>query len=162
MIRGGVDGRADRDLTQDGLVEIEDPLAESARRHRPAVVCNVWRQQSHAGARRGVTMACQLIADQPVVDEQERPGVMGVSGVCVVPPFSMKHLGDAGDPRSPRAHPIAGNHLWSLTGRSVWSARNATTEPGPRFSRPTAAGLSKIAILRCLKRYLARDAAPGN
>jgi hypothetical protein len=105
-----VDGRANKHLLQHVLLEVNHSLAEAARGYRSAIVNHVRRQQRHAGARCSMPAMLQLVPDQTIVDEQDRPGVMRMSGIHVITPLGMKHLRDARDPRSPRTHLIAGSH----------------------------------------------------
>ena len=58
-----------------------------------AVMDDVGREQRDTRSRRGVPMAIEFIADQAIIDEQQRPSVMCVLRIHVTAPLGMQHLG---------------------------------------------------------------------
>ena len=96
-----VDRRDDQVLAQDGRVEVEHALAEAVAGRGPSVVRDVRRQQRHGRAERAVVVAVEVVADDAVVDDQQRPRVVRVERVGVGGEARVEDLGDPRDRRSP-------------------------------------------------------------
>ena len=82
-------------LAEDARLEVEDALAEAAARRRPAVVDDVRRQDRHHRRLGAVRVAVEVVADRAVVDDEQRPHVVGVGRVRVVGEPRVEHLADA-------------------------------------------------------------------
>jgi hypothetical protein len=70
---GLVDGPADEARWQVGEAEVDDPLAEARSRGGAPVVRDSWREQRDDPAQGAMLVPVQVIADHPVIDDQQRP-----------------------------------------------------------------------------------------
>ena len=83
-------------------LEVEHPFAEAGVGRRTAVVDDVRRQDRDHRGERAALAAIEVVADRAVVDEEQRPGVVGVRRVRVVAERRVEDLADARDARMPR------------------------------------------------------------
>jgi hypothetical protein len=99
-----VDDPASQVRVDDVRVEVEHPLAEPPQGARAARVRDVRRQQQDRPAGGTVLVPVQVVAHHPIVDDHQRPRVVGVRRVPVVGESGVEGLGDAGHAGHPRAH----------------------------------------------------------
>lgn len=90
--RGVVHRPADVLVAQHRRLEVEHLLAEPVGHGRTPVVGDVRRQHGHDRAVRAVVVALEPVADRPLVDQEHRPGVVGVGRVGVVDEPGVEHL----------------------------------------------------------------------
>ncbi len=109
---GAVDRGADQVLADHAGVEVDDPLAEPAAGGGPAVVHHVRRQDGDLLAPGAVRLAVEVVADRPVVHDQQRPGVVGVGRVDVLGEAGVEHLADPGHGRLPGPDLVVSRHRW--------------------------------------------------
>jgi hypothetical protein len=95
-----VDALAQQRIEQHGLVD---------GRGAP-VVRNARRKQGHRAVQRAVLMTVQVVADHPVVDDQQRPRLVRVHGVDVAGHVRVEDLGDARNPGPPCPDPLVIGH----------------------------------------------------
>ena len=102
---GLVNRLADEGRGQVREVEVDDPLVKARRGRRAAVVRDLRREQGDGAMERAMLVAVQVIADHPVVHDQQRPRLMRVHGIDVAGHVGVEDLGDAGNLRSPGPDP---------------------------------------------------------
>jgi hypothetical protein len=100
-----VGGPPDQPLRQLPEVQVDDALAESRLRRRPPVVRDVRRQERDHLVQGAVLVAVHVVADHAIVDDQQRPRVVGVHRVDVIRHVGVENLGDTGHPGPPRPEP---------------------------------------------------------
>lgn len=96
-----VDGAPDQPFGEHAAVDIQHSLAIAVRRRGPAVVRDVGRQHPDHRLVRSAWLSVQVVADPARVDDEERPGVVGVERVRVVGEPGMEDLPDPRDERLP-------------------------------------------------------------
>ncbi|GAA3064616.1 hypothetical protein GCM10010464_31290 [Pseudonocardia yunnanensis] len=90
----GVDRGADQRLVEDLRVDVEHPFTEAVLGGGPPGVGHVRRQQGHRRSQRPVLVVVQVVADRALVDDEQRPGVVGVLGIRVIGEPCVEDLDD--------------------------------------------------------------------
>lgn len=98
---GPVHRGPDEVLAQMRAVEIDDALAETVRGGRGAVVRDVRRQQGHRVVRGAVLVPVQVVPYGPVVDDEQRPGLVHVHRIGVLGEVGVEDLHDTRNARAP-------------------------------------------------------------
>lgn len=99
--RRPIDRRADEALAKDVGLEIENPLAETGSRRGPTVVDDVRRQDGNHCPVGAPGPATEVVPDRAVIHDEQRPGVMRVRRVRVLPDRGVKDLADPRNARVP-------------------------------------------------------------
>lgn len=94
--------RADQVFAEHARVEVEHTLLEATASRRSPVVDYVRRKDRDHRWLRAALTAVEVVADRAVVDDEDRPGVVGVRRIRVVREPSVQHLSDPRDGRLPR------------------------------------------------------------
>ncbi|GAA1204463.1 hypothetical protein GCM10009608_45870 [Pseudonocardia alaniniphila] len=100
----GVDGGADQRLVEHFRVDVEHPLAEAVFGGRPPGVGHVGWEQCDRRSQRSVFVVVQVVADGAFVDDEQRPGVVGMLGIRVIGEPCVEDLDDPGHRRRPRPY----------------------------------------------------------
>ena len=104
---GIVHGPTDQVVVEDVAPDVENPLAEPGAGGRSPVVHDMRRQDRHSSAGGATVPPLQVVPDRALVDDEHRPGLVGVPWVDVIDEPSVEDLVDAGDRRLPCANPFA-------------------------------------------------------
>ena len=104
---GIVHGPTDQVVVEDVAPDVENPLAEPGAGGRSPVVHDMRRQDRHSSAGGATVAPLQVVPDRALVDDEHRPGLVGVPWVDVIDEPSVEDLVDAGDRRLPCANPFA-------------------------------------------------------
>src|SRR5580700_4752072 len=107
---GLVDGLADEARGQAREIEVDDPLAEARGGGGAPVMRDVRRQQRDGLVHGAVLVAVQVVPDLPVVDDQQRPGLVRVHRVDMAGHARVEDLDDAGNRRPPGTDPRVADH----------------------------------------------------
>ena len=129
---GPIDGGPDQPLRQEAGLEVEHSLAIPVRGARPAVVNDVRRQDADRGSIRTSGTTIEVVADRAVVDDEQRPRVVGVERIDVIGEARVEHLPKAGNGRLPgpdRGEPGGRFH------RRIVQDRPGSTRYGPRVEQ---------------------------
>ncbi|OYN99261.1 hypothetical protein CGZ96_08570 [Enemella evansiae] len=103
----GIDQPADPGRVELVLLQIEHSFGETPIGERVAVMRDVRWQHGDPGTRWGQRVpAVDVVTDRTGIDDQHRPGRVGVRGIGVRPPAGMQHLGHARDLRAESQHRI--------------------------------------------------------
>ncbi len=104
---GIVDGSADQAFVQDLGSHVEHPLAEPVARGSPPVVHHVRRQDRDPGPFGAAMLGLEVVPDRALVDDEQRPCVVGVRWIRVIDEPRVEDLVDTGNGRLPSADPLA-------------------------------------------------------
>jgi hypothetical protein len=103
--------RPDPVRAQGGRLEVEDPFAEATGELGPAVVRHTRGQEGDRCRGGTVRVAVEVVADRAVVDQQQRPRVVGVRGIGVVGEPRVQHFGQPRHARAPGHHVGRAGHV---------------------------------------------------
>jgi len=136
---GIVHGPTDQVVVEDVAPDVENPLAEPGAGGRSPVVHDMRRQDRHSSAGGATVPPLKVVPDRALVDDEHRPGLVGVPWVDVIDEPSVEDLVDAGDRRLPCAYPFAGRgqDVKIVQDRSespVLDGVDASPGPGPRVN----------------------------
>lgn len=124
---GPIGGSTDQVSTQHPGIDVEHPFAEPGLGRGPAVVHDVWREHGDERRSHATGTRFEVVADRPVIDDEDGPVAVRVLGVDVVHEPRVEHLRDAGDRRLPGSDP--------LTFRWRWHVKNVQDGEGPSVVR---------------------------
>ena len=91
-----IDGGTDDALTEDVRLQVQHPLTKAPACGPAAVMDHLRREDRHHGRLGAAVPPVEVIADRPVVDDEQRPHVVDVRRVRVVGESRVEHLTDAG------------------------------------------------------------------
>jgi hypothetical protein len=100
----GADGGTGQRLVEDSGVDVQHALAEAVLGGRPPGMRHVGREQRDRRAQRPVLMVVQVVTDRALVDDEQRPRLVGMLGVSVIGEPCVEDLHDAGHRRCPRTY----------------------------------------------------------
>lgn len=123
-------------------IQIQDTLTKTVRGEETAVVWDMRREQSDRVVHHIVLVATQVVPHNPVVNDQQRPGLVRVHRIDVVGDLGVKHLSHARNFRAPGSNPGTLRHAKivqdTAAAARVGSETMETTNEPPRFDTKIA------------------------
>ena len=144
---GIVDGPADQSFIQDVGIDVEHPLAEPVGPGRSTIVHDVRGEDRDPRAGRAAMRGLEVIPDGSLIDDEHRPGVVGMRRVRVIHEPGVEDLVDTGNRRPPRANPFAiGSQDGTIVQDPGRALRLGTSDGEPGWRRMVNALVAFVAF----------------